>query len=163
MRELSQTEERERRRRNGCLRLGFCDRGRGFDPKALPQSAGFGLASLRERIELPGGRLRIRSARGRGSTFPIAAPNGQTPENTEEQTGSGQAPVPALCAQRRRAGVSRSPTPGREPNSRRTNPPAGPVHILKGAGALPNAVAVSAVDRTSAPTAERTATVTQDG
>jgi PAS domain S-box-containing protein len=74
------------RRRHGWLRMGFCDRGRGFDPKALKQSAGFGLASIRERIELLGGRLRIRSARGRGSTFLIAVPDGQTPETTGEQT-----------------------------------------------------------------------------
>jgi PAS domain S-box-containing protein len=65
------------RRRNGQVRLIVCDRGRGFDPKTLGQTAGFGLLSIRERVELLGGHMKIRSTPGRGSTFLIAVPDGQ--------------------------------------------------------------------------------------
>ncbi len=57
-----------------CLKVS--DRGRGFDPQALTETAGFGLLSIRERIELLGGRMRIRSAEGQGSTFFIMVPEG---------------------------------------------------------------------------------------
>jgi PAS domain S-box-containing protein len=62
--------------RHGQLWLTIHDHGRGFDPKALGQTGGFGLASIRERVELLGGRIKIRSAPGRGSTFLIAVPDG---------------------------------------------------------------------------------------
>jgi signal transduction histidine kinase/CheY-like chemotaxis protein len=64
-------------RRRGCLWLTISDKGRGFDPRALGQTAGFGLLSTRERVELLGGRMKIRSAPGRGSTFLIAVPDGE--------------------------------------------------------------------------------------
>jgi PAS domain S-box-containing protein len=56
------------------------DRGRGFDPQELRDAAGFGLLNIRERIELLGGRMKIRSAQGKGSTFIIVMPTGETPE-----------------------------------------------------------------------------------
>jgi CheY-like chemotaxis protein len=59
------------------LWLTISDKGRGFDPRALGQTAGFGLLSTRERVELLGGRMKIRSAPGRGSTFLIAVPDGE--------------------------------------------------------------------------------------
>ena len=65
------------RRRNGQVRLTVCDRGRGFDLKTLGQAAGFGLLSIRERVELLGGHMKIRSTPGRGSTFLIAVPDAQ--------------------------------------------------------------------------------------
>jgi PAS domain S-box-containing protein len=64
-------------RRRGRLWLTISDRGRGFDPQTLEQTAGFGLLSIHERVELLGGRMKIRSAPGRGSTFLIAVPDGE--------------------------------------------------------------------------------------
>jgi signal transduction histidine kinase len=63
-----------------CVCLSVSDRGRGFDPQGLQEAAGFGLLSIRERVELLGGRMKIRSAKGKGSTFFIAVPDGETTE-----------------------------------------------------------------------------------
>ncbi len=70
-----------------CVCLSVSDRGRGFDPQELPQAAGFGLLSIRERIELLGGRMTIKSAKGNGSRFFIALPAG-----TESQDAVGVGP-----------------------------------------------------------------------
>lgn len=51
------------------------DKGRGFDSAALAQAAGFGLSTIRERVELLGGRIKIQSAPGRGSIFFITVPD----------------------------------------------------------------------------------------
>ncbi|MEN6332811.1 MAG: PAS domain-containing protein [Phycisphaerales bacterium] len=59
--------------------LTISDRGHGFDSKALQAAGGFGLMSIRERVEMLGGRVRIRSAAGRGSVFLISVPDQQTP------------------------------------------------------------------------------------
>jgi len=72
-------EARMRVRQCGrCICLSVSDRGRGFDPQELRETAGFGLLSIRERIELLGGRMRIKSAKGKGSTFFIVVPDGET-------------------------------------------------------------------------------------
>jgi PAS domain S-box-containing protein len=60
-----------------CICLSVSDRGRGFDPQELEETAGFGLRSIRERVELLGGRMKIKSAVGRGSTFFIVVPTGE--------------------------------------------------------------------------------------
>jgi PAS domain S-box-containing protein len=65
------------RRCGPCVCLSVSDRGRGFDPQELRETAGFGLLSIRERIELLGGRMRIKSAKGKGSTFFIVVPEGE--------------------------------------------------------------------------------------
>jgi PAS domain S-box-containing protein len=65
-----------------CICLLVSDRGRGFDPRQLGEAAGFGLLSIRERIELLGGRMRIKSAEGKGSTFFIAVPAGTESQDT---------------------------------------------------------------------------------
>jgi PAS domain S-box-containing protein len=65
------------RRVRGQVRVTLADQGQGFDPEALGTVGGFGLLSIRERIELLGGRMKIRSAKGRGSTFLIAVPDAQ--------------------------------------------------------------------------------------
>lgn len=59
--------------------LTISDRGHGFDSKALQAAGGFGLMSIRERVEMLGGRVRIRSAAGRGSVFLISVPDQQAP------------------------------------------------------------------------------------
>jgi signal transduction histidine kinase/ActR/RegA family two-component response regulator len=68
------------RRLNRYLCLSVSDHGRGFDPTQLERSVGFGLLSIRERVEMLGGRMKIRSAPGKGSTFLIALPDGEGPE-----------------------------------------------------------------------------------
>ena len=67
-----------------CVCLSVSDRGRGFDPQELPHAAGFGLLSIRERIELLGGRMKIKSAKGKGSSFFIALPQNETAEAGSE-------------------------------------------------------------------------------
>jgi CheY-like chemotaxis protein len=59
--------------------LTISDKGRGFDSRALARTGGFGLMSIRERVELLGGRMRIKSAVGKGSTFLISVPESQGP------------------------------------------------------------------------------------
>jgi CheY-like chemotaxis protein len=65
-------------RHGPCVGLSVSDRGRGFDPRGLRETAGFGLLSIRERIELLSGRMKIRSAQGRGSMVFITVPDNQT-------------------------------------------------------------------------------------
>jgi signal transduction histidine kinase len=52
------------------VRLRVSDGGRGFDPAA--PTAGFGLVSMHDRARATGGRLRIDSAPGRGTTVEVA-------------------------------------------------------------------------------------------
>jgi signal transduction histidine kinase/CheY-like chemotaxis protein len=68
--------------------LSVSDHGRGLDREQVRQTAGFGLLSIRERVELLGGRMKIRSAKGKGSTFFVVVPDGdvQATETQEQQT-----------------------------------------------------------------------------
>lgn len=53
------------------------DRGIGFDPSRIrrpSQDGGFGLFSLRERLELLGGRLEVRSAAHKGASVKVIIP-----------------------------------------------------------------------------------------
>ncbi len=85
-------EVRLRVRRLGrCLCLSVSDRGRGFDPQGLQKTAGFGLLNIRERVELLGGRMKIRSAPDQGSTFSLVVPDGATPEDPGQKTKDGGA------------------------------------------------------------------------
>jgi PAS domain S-box-containing protein len=63
--------------------LAVSDRGDGFDPHELDETAGFGLLGIRERIELLGGRVRIDSAKGRGTRVLIIVPD--VPDGPEER------------------------------------------------------------------------------
>jgi len=63
------------RRQRGLIRLAVSDRGRGFDPADSSHAFGLGLPSIRERVECLGGRLKIRSAPGKGSTLIVAVPD----------------------------------------------------------------------------------------
>jgi PAS domain S-box-containing protein len=89
--------------------LAVSDRGRGFDPQELRETTGFGLLSIRERIGLLGGRMKIKSAKGMGSTFLIIVPEGltvgvgprayPTPDRHEAQEGGhGGPPLRVLLA-----------------------------------------------------------------
>lgn len=77
-------------RLRGSLWLTISDQGQGFDPRSLGKAGGFGLLSIRERVELLGGRMKIRSAQGRGSTFLITVPDGRRPEDARQTTEDGQ-------------------------------------------------------------------------
>lgn len=54
------------------------DRGAGFDPNALvpdvDRNGGFGLFSIRERLNLLGGQMEIKSTEGRGSRITLKVP-----------------------------------------------------------------------------------------
>jgi len=69
------------RRLGRYICLSVSDQGRGFDPQELRQTAGFGLLSIRERIELLGGRMKIHSVKGQGSTFHLVVPDGPLVED----------------------------------------------------------------------------------
>jgi len=63
--------------RAGQVLLRVSDEGRGFDPEALVADGvprGFGLYSVRERLELLGGGLRVESSPGAGTRVTISAP-----------------------------------------------------------------------------------------
>jgi PAS domain S-box-containing protein len=75
---VSEASLRLQRVRNQ-LRLTISDKGQGFDLDALVETPGFGLLSVRERVESLGGRMKIKSAVGKGSTFLIAIPDLTTP------------------------------------------------------------------------------------
>jgi len=82
------------RRLRRYLCLSVSDRGGGFDPRELRETAGFGLLSIRERIELLGGRMKIRSTKGKGSTFRIVVPDGEKPVNKRQRMEDRK---PARC------------------------------------------------------------------
>lgn len=58
----------------GRLRLAVRDRGSGFDPRAATAVAGSGLAGMRDRVELFGGRLAVDTAPGRGTAIAVELP-----------------------------------------------------------------------------------------
>lgn len=64
----------EMREIRGGLRMSVSDRGAGFNASRLARGGGFGLASIRDRLELLGGALKIESAPGRGSRFTLSLP-----------------------------------------------------------------------------------------
>jgi PAS domain S-box-containing protein len=74
------------RRLGRYVSLSVSDRGRGFDPHETKETAGFGLFSIRERVELIGGRMKILSAKGRGSKFIITVPDGPMTEDRGQKT-----------------------------------------------------------------------------
>jgi PAS domain S-box-containing protein len=60
-------------------RLTVSDEGVGFEPddraRESSESGGFGLLSIRERVEFLGGHMKIRSEPGRGSSFEVSVPD----------------------------------------------------------------------------------------
>jgi CheY-like chemotaxis protein len=84
-------EARIRLRRCGpWVCVSVSDRGCGFDPQRLREAAGYGLLSIRERLELLGGRMKIRSAAGASSMLFIVVPDGQEPEDGGQKTEDGK-------------------------------------------------------------------------
>lgn len=62
------------RARDDGLLLTVLDDGIGFDPERRRRDMSLGLASMRERVELVGGRLEIESAPGRGTKIVALVP-----------------------------------------------------------------------------------------
>ncbi|MEN6664687.1 MAG: response regulator [Phycisphaerae bacterium] len=66
------------RRIDGQLEITVADAGKGFDPQhALSRAGktgGLGLLSIRERLDLMGGSMHVRSGAGKGSRFTLLAP-----------------------------------------------------------------------------------------
>jgi signal transduction histidine kinase len=60
--------------RGGGLHVVVRDDGRGFDPSAPEEPGHLGLRAMPERAELVGGRLRIESGPGRGTTVEVWLP-----------------------------------------------------------------------------------------
>jgi signal transduction histidine kinase/CheY-like chemotaxis protein len=81
------------------LRIVVSDRGAGFEPNGMwedgEQTCGFGMFTIRERLELLGGRLEVRSAPGKGASFTLIAPLGKVEPGQrgveKEDTASGAA------------------------------------------------------------------------
>jgi PAS domain S-box-containing protein len=63
---------------DGHVRVVVADEGAGFDPATLEEGAegGLGLPSVRERLELVGGRLTVESAPGQGTLIAVTVPVG---------------------------------------------------------------------------------------
>jgi CheY-like chemotaxis protein/anti-sigma regulatory factor (Ser/Thr protein kinase) len=63
---------------DGSLQVTISDQGVGFDPKAIPRAGesgrGFGLFSVRERLQLFGGDVDVQSAPGEGSRIFLTVP-----------------------------------------------------------------------------------------
>jgi signal transduction histidine kinase len=62
------------RRGQPRLRMTVSDNGHGFDPAALQAGRHFGLEGMRDRVEMIGGRFRLRSAPEVGTTIGIEVP-----------------------------------------------------------------------------------------
>ncbi len=73
--------------RDGTVRLGVSDRGRGFAPAEVERGEGpgerVGLSGMRERIALLGGRLEIRSEPGAGTSVVAEVPLAATGEEVD--------------------------------------------------------------------------------
>ncbi|MCL5282419.1 MAG: response regulator, partial [Planctomycetes bacterium] len=91
------------KRRGRYVCLSVSDQGQGFNPQELKEAPGIGLFSIRERTELLGGRLNVKSVKGRGSTLRLVVPDGPKPEDRRQQTEGGrqesEEPLPSsvLC------------------------------------------------------------------
>ena len=73
------------RRIGHYVSLSVIDQGCGFDPQELNDTPGLGLLSIRERVELLGGRLKIKSAKGQGAALRIVVPDGPEAKDREEK------------------------------------------------------------------------------
>ncbi|HSR36089.1 MAG TPA: ATP-binding protein, partial [Desulfurivibrionaceae bacterium] len=64
------------------------DTGVGFDPDALPEDSGMGLAGMHERVEAVAGQLQIDSAPGKGTFVDVTIPivKSTIPTSEEQET-----------------------------------------------------------------------------
>ncbi len=94
-------------RRNGSLWLTIGDHGRGFNPNVVARAAGFGLLSIRERVGLLGGRMKIRSIPNKGSVFLISVPDASLLEDREQRTEDGGPKTERVASHRSPSSVVR--------------------------------------------------------
>ncbi len=71
--------------RDGGIRLVVEDSGAGFDPKILEIKAGLGFISMRERLRLVRGTIRVQSAPGRGTRIEAWVPTSDQPVGDDEE------------------------------------------------------------------------------
>ena len=87
---------------NDHVEVTVSDDGVGFDRESVaPQpgkAEGFGLFSIRERLELLGGRLEIDSAPGRGSRFRLLAPQKCNAGEEISRSTPAEARIPKIAA-----------------------------------------------------------------
>jgi signal transduction histidine kinase len=57
-----------------CVELTVVDQGVGFDDRHVQQTRGLGLVSMRERVDLMGGRLHVESRPGSGTSIRASIP-----------------------------------------------------------------------------------------
>ncbi len=76
--------------------LSVSDEGQGFDPQELKETSGIGLFSIRERTELLGGHMKVRSARGKGSRLRIVVPD--SPKAGKGEGTAANAPYTSAAA-----------------------------------------------------------------
>jgi PAS domain S-box-containing protein len=97
---------------DGRVRIQVSDDGVGFDPEAVRAregtGAGFGLFSLRERMELLGGQFEVDSAPGRGASFTMLAPLPQR-VGPEAPAPAAASTAPLAIAVRRHTGARHRP------------------------------------------------------
>ena len=72
--EADRVRLRSRRREDGRAVVEVVDDGKGFDPEALDQEEGFGLYSVRNRLEMFDGHLELASTPGEGTQATIVLP-----------------------------------------------------------------------------------------
>jgi len=71
-------------RDNGCVRFVVEDDGKGFDPESLRSSEGFGLFSIKERLNHIGGRMELFSTPGKGTRVELLVPLGEQGGNDND-------------------------------------------------------------------------------
>lgn len=62
------------RRGEPRLRISISDNGHGFDPGRVDSDKHFGLQGMRDRVEMIGGRFKLRSQPGRGAMIAVEVP-----------------------------------------------------------------------------------------
>lgn len=92
------------RRRCGYVCVSVSDKGQGFDPQQPGHAGGFGLLNIRERVKLLGGRVKVRSAKGKGSTFLIVVPDPRPQATRAKDLSVKQALHGSATQQRRETG-----------------------------------------------------------
>jgi CheY-like chemotaxis protein len=95
------------------LQITVSDSGPGFDPAALAGAGGFGLFSIRERLNLIAGRFEIDSSPGNGSRFKLVVPLGRVTVAETPPAVEGRVQTDARPSLAGPAVEGRSPRSGR--------------------------------------------------